>query len=215
MQNKRLVILSYGFGLGEVFGNLFDEVLNIAPYKFIELKEGDTLLFEGGADINTHFYDEEANSFTGYFDKARDAVESAYFKKAVALGIPMIGICRGAQLACALSGGKLVQHVSGHTVNHPVINNEGLIYNVTSAHHQMMDARGVEHTLLAWVEEPISNNYYGESDLRLNIEVEPEIIWFPTTKSLAIQGHPEWADSNSTFVKECCKYVEQFILGEE
>lgn len=214
MNNKRLVVLSYGFGTEEVFKELFEEVVIISSFNKLVLKEGDVVVFEGGTDINTNLYDQHPNSFTGHFDHGRDAFESMVFRQAKEKGIPMIAICRGAQLVCALSGGKLVQHCTGHGRPHLIEDMNGEIYPITSSHHQMMLPQGTNHVLIAKSKEKHSSLYIGEHNKKIEVEDEAEIVWFEDTKSLAIQGHPEFLPSTSDFGRYCRQYVKKFILEE-
>ncbi|MDX9756442.1 MAG: gamma-glutamyl-gamma-aminobutyrate hydrolase family protein [Sulfurimonas sp.] len=211
MNNKRLIVASRGFNTGEVFKTLFDEVINLPRYSKWDFKEGDVLILEGGTDINSYFYDEEPNSYVSYPDQARDAYEQMLFNQSKNKGIPVIGICRGAQLVCALSGGKLVQHISNHDVDHTVKDYKGRSFIVTSSHHQMMLPDGTKHKVLASCKR--SSTYIGEYDKPMNVEEDVEIVWFEDTKSLAIQGHPEWAGMISPFVAHCQEYVRDYIQG--
>ena len=98
MNSKRLVVISHGFSTEHVFRELFDEVVLVKRYVPIELLEGDVVMLEGGTDINPNLYDEEKNSYTSKSDYARDAYEQMVVNQAKSKGIPVIGICRGAQL---------------------------------------------------------------------------------------------------------------------
>lgn len=126
------------------------------------------------------------------------------FTKAQKAGLLIVGICRGAQLGCALSGGILVQHTTGHGHSHRITTIDGETFIASSLHHQMMYPFDVEHKLLAWSTRPQSEEYRGISEdewkkwprkvydeLKSEDIIEPEIVWFPKTKCLAIQGHPE------------------------
>jgi len=213
MNNKRLIVVSYGFNTGEVFRDSFEEVILLKKFAKFEFQEGDVLVLEGGTDINTYFYDEEPNSYTSYPDQARDAYEQMLFNQAKSKGVPIIGICRGAQFVCAMSGGKLVQHVTNHGVDHSVKDYKGRSYIVTSSHHQMMLPKGTRHKVLASCKR--SGVYLGEYDQPLNIDEDVEVVWFEDTRALAIQGHPEWAGMASPFVKYCQEYVRDFIQGDK
>lgn len=207
---SRLVVLSHGFGTEHVFSNLFDEVVLHKKYTRLELEKDDVVVFEGGTDINPLLYDENPNSYTSPSDYARDAFEQEVFRQAVKKGIPMIGICRGAQLLCALSGGKLVQHVDGHGRDHIVEDRwSGEIYVVTSSHHQMMLPASAPCDLIAWTKH--STKYIGEYDKEVDVEYDAEIVYFPETQCLCIQGHPEWA-LNSRFASRCNELVEELFL---
>jgi gamma-glutamyl-gamma-aminobutyrate hydrolase PuuD len=134
-------------------------------------------------------------------------------------GIPMIGVCRGAQFLCAFAGGKLIQDVTGHGTSHTMTTSDGEVITTTSSHHQMLDVDGTNHELLAWATHRFSKHYYGEkSETPKHINVltfkEPEVVYFPDIKALAIQGHPEWADEQDRFVGYCIEQVKDCLLSE-
>lgn len=160
-----------------------------------DMVEKDSILIVwGGADISPKFYN-HAQSRTTYPGGARDEVEWALMHKAKELGIPIIGVCRGAQMLCALAGGFLLQDVRGHTAQHQILTHEGDVLRVNSIHHQMMAGlENVEHELLAWADERRSWQYVWKDDQVYTPPegwVEPEFVYFPKVKGYAIQWHPE------------------------
>lgn len=173
--------------------------------------KSDMALFTGGADVSPSFYGESRHPRT-HSDIERDRDEERYFKGAVELGIPMLGICRGAQFLTVMNGGKLYQDVTDHGVagGHLITTTSDDIYPVTSTHHQMMKPWGVEHKLLAWSTTPLSAHYQGGAAIVHDApEKEPEIVYYPKTRSLAIQPHPEYMPSESAFVG----YVRELVLA--
>lgn len=173
------------------------------------------LILHGGADISPSIYKHQASSFT-QADKhlsARDLSEVIIAKRAIKLGIPIFGICRGAQLVCALAGGSLVQHIDNHVGgSHDVETNEGKIYKTSTCHHQMMNPWSIDHELLAWSAPAKSKRYIVEHDQEITVPCEPEVILFPTIKALGIQGHPEWMPESSPFVQYCLSLVKERLL---
>lgn len=170
------------------------------PLEDVELEEiPDLVVFLGGTDISTSFYGQKKARKTDNPDVARDEREKKAFEFCVEQKIPMVGICRGAQLLCALSGGKLIQHVDGHGGNH-VVNAPklGINYMVSSSHHQMMypfDLPDKDYEIIAHSGFGLSNTYIGEDDKELWVDVkfvEPECVYFKKTKALCFQNHPEW-----------------------
>ena len=141
------------------------------------IKHTDYLVLLGGTDISPHHYNEPAHPMTDIPDDTRDTNEFSAVISAIEQGIPIIGICRGAQLLCAVNGGKLDQHNPKHRGNnHPILTQDGgIIINVAADHHQTMLPSG-DFVL------------YGVS-LEDNI---PEVVYWPATKCLAVQPHPEW-----------------------
>ncbi len=202
---------------------------SIHPFhKFFELKQDifkgisgvDAVVFWGGADIHPSLYNQNASKTSQAGDKPshRDIFEWNAMKWCVANNIPMIGVCRGAQMLCAFAGGKLVQHSTGHNSGpHSMTTNDYRSMSTTSCHHQMMYPFDIEHEMLASASVKLSDRYYDgdDEDIKMDGFVEPEVVWFPKIKGLAIQGHPEWADVNSDFAKYCNELVGKYILQIE
>lgn len=185
----------------------------------------DAFLLWGGTDIHPSFYKAKANIYNGAPDEPsdRDVWEWKAMQHCKANNIPMIGVCRGAQFLCAFAGGKLVQHCNGHNNGtHMVEDFEGSQYSVTSAHHQMMDLRGTVNELIAWPSKAISTIYYGpdsvipphiQAGLSTGTFAEPEVVFFPKIKALAIQGHPEWMNKDSMFIHKSNEYIVNYLFG--
>lgn len=211
------VLDNYG---GHPFDEIFDVVMAAYGPNAIEIAaqfvKKPVIVLWGGEDISPAIYNQKANEHTGAPDhlSERDRLEVAMANRAIALDIPIIGVCRGAQLMCALSGGSLVQHVTRHAgPYHQIITKDGAYYKCPSLHHQMMYPwpleEGKDFEKIAWMEKPISGCYLGEPDehgkpKELDVPYEPEILWFPKTKSLCIQSHPEFInDVKHPFVQYC------------
>lgn len=81
----------------------------------------DALIIGGGNDIAPEHYGGDIN-VKSKTDPARDALEIHWIKKALADDIPLLGICRGAQLINSVLGGTLFQDIRDtrvHTRNRP------------------------------------------------------------------------------------------------
>lgn len=163
-----------------------------------DIRDADVVVFGGGQDIDTAFYGEPKGYHTGGKTR-RDQIEQNDFEIARRLGKKMVGICRGAQLLCALSGGKLIQHVAGHGGRDHGISTfdrqPPLVVN--SIHHQMMYPYTLptkDYKILGWATRPLSNTYlngWNKEQWLPNSFKECEIVEFRNTNSLAIQFHPE------------------------
>ena len=204
---KRLVLLDVGMGSDRPFLPLIEDENVVSWSQSLKegLKEGDILVFEGGVDIDPALYGEKPHPQTQYANKKRDATEIAAFEAARRKGLPMIGICRGAQLFTAILGGKLIQHVHGHLQDHEITvddPNDAFTQNylVTSCHHQMM-VPPKEHVLIGW------SNAVSSPTAKL----EPEVVYYPQAKALAIQSHPEWMNINDPFVVYCRSLVNTLL----
>jgi GMP synthase-like glutamine amidotransferase len=189
------------------------------------LKDGfegvDVAIFWGGTDIHPTLYGEGRHPYSqaSVAVSRRDLFEWKAMLYCKVHNIPMIGICRGAQLMCAFAGGTLVQHVTGHSGagDHSVTTSEGEEFIVTSCHHQMMYPYNVEHQLLAWSSDNRSECYEGAYRIAMDCmkdKKEPEVVYFPAINGLAIQGHPEWAAPQSEYVDYCKKLVRSHLLTE-
>lgn len=173
------------------------------------------LIIWGGADISPSIYHEPNVASGAPDDKPsfRDQQEIDLINKAFAIGMPVLGVCRGAQLCCALAGGKLVQDVTGHARgDHAIITDKGVVMNTSSVHHQMMFPFDVKHELIAWSKRHLSQRYIGiSSEDMAKLHAEPEIVYFPEKKFLAVQGHPEFMDVNCTFNVYVRKLVMEYL----
>ena len=164
------------------------------------------LILWGGSDISPSLDSRPSNgAYQSKTRSPRDLKEESLFNKAVEIGLPIVGVCRGAQLGCALSGGILIQHVDGHHHDHTIETKEGDTLITSSLHHQMMYPWNIDHILYAWTVQ-LSSRYIGITTEELRKipvtqygHIEPEIVWFPKTKTLAIQGHPEYMRCDHLF----------------
>ena len=185
------------------------------------------LLFEGGTDISSEFYGQQAGPKTQTADLQRDIHEELYFKMAQQVGASIIGICRGAQLACALSGGNIIQDVGGHDNIHPIEVKHGsgsFVFPTTSSHHQLMNPYVLPPTdwdSFGHAKNVNSGKYRGEHNKKIRVFKkwknwkDQEIVWFKKTRSLAIQGHPEWFEDQKAVFVQYCKFLVNFLILKE
>jgi len=189
-----------------------------------KLNNVDLVCFTGGTDVSPTYYGQGLHPRSQSPDIARDTLEKDVFLYCEGQGIPMVGVCRGAQFLCVGNNGALVQHISNHAINgrHDIITDQGT-FNVSSSHHQMMDLSGTKHTLIGYANE-LSEFYEGATKdntaFRFKREVmpkdasgsviEPEIVFFPETLSLCHQPHPEW-QIGSPYEKFFFDTIEQYL----
>jgi gamma-glutamyl-gamma-aminobutyrate hydrolase PuuD len=214
----RLFTVGNWFGAHEVFAPMFKKnvflVEDVRDFSSLAPTKEDVVLFGGGSDIYPGFYNQKPSRYNGTSTMSvRDAHEESIFQLAKSLDVKMIGICRGAQLLCALSGGSLIQHVTNHGGRgHEVETDTGEHIFVSSAHHQMMNPEGAKHKMIAWSKENLSNCYLIEKEKNTPLEKEPEVVYFPETKALAIQYHPEFMADNSRGVSYSRELVSKYLL---
>lgn len=197
--------------------------------------EADVLVFTGGADISPAIYHQPAHAKT-YSSMDRDRHEIAMF--CMGLDKLKVGICRGAQLLNALSGGSIIQHVEGHASGPHNIElmreNGAILRNVPSTHHQMMlPSPNVEDRVILalakddddknnFITNPMKKyvpevmarqkwpflNRYRASDFN-PLTQDLEIVFYSSTRSLCVQSHPEKFSSPPYFTA----YVNSLIVS--
>lgn len=162
-------------------------------------KDWDIALFTGGADICPFLYGEPLHNKTA-FNLLRDMREVKKFKQMHHKRMK-VGICRGAQLLNLMSGGRMWQHVDGHslTKGHPCkfyYDNDQVI-EVSSRHHQLM-IPGSEAWIMAEAKQARTFINYTDGEMQLTDEQRErtgwsdcEVAYYGSTNSLCFQPHPE------------------------
>lgn len=91
----------------------------LSPFMEVDdaLEIVDGILFAGGGDIHPKHYREEIGPKIRSIEPYRDEFEIELFKKSLEKGIPILGICRGAQLINVALGGTLYQDLASEVVN--------------------------------------------------------------------------------------------------
>ena len=74
----------------------------------------DGLVMTGGADPDPALYGQVAHAQLGAVERGRDDWELALIRAALDAGLPMLCVCRGAQLLNIALGGSLIQHLDQH-----------------------------------------------------------------------------------------------------
>lgn len=199
-QNYRVKVLG-GMDYQRIFGEQ-------DGFQLTRTDDYDMVCFTGGTDINPNIYHAKRHPYTARSDDGRDQFEVDLFRRCRDQGKPMVGICRGAQLLCALNGGRLFQHVSNHTQSHeafvqfPGQDVETMV--VTSSHHQMMDLAGHRNVqVLGWTNSRSDTYENGEGVIPRGLwpKRDIEVAYFPETKCLAHQPHPEWMTEDAPYRK--------------
>jgi gamma-glutamyl-gamma-aminobutyrate hydrolase PuuD len=82
----------------------------------------DALVVTAGPDVDPVAYGAPRHPHSGPACGERDAAELAMLRRALARGIPVLGVCRGLQVLNVALGGTLVQHLPdavGHAGHNP------------------------------------------------------------------------------------------------
>lgn len=188
------------------------------PNKKYPLDKIDLILFSGGPDVSPYMYNETLHKKTSC-DRVRDLRE-AYIFNSYPETIPRLGICRGAQLSCVLSGGSIIQDVSDHSFSHNITTTDNEKFQVTSTHHQMMypfDISTSDYDIIAHSTRKESRWYENGNNRKIVLPmnfVESEIVYFKKTNSLAIQGHPERDNASKMFKEYTYELIKKLLLNE-
>lgn len=188
------------------------------------IEEADLVMFTGGEDVNPKYYNEPVGNRTSFND-ARDVREIAAFKKAISLGKKVIGICRGAQLACVMAGGTLIQHADNHTGGTHEMTLVSFTphrkVSISSAHHQMCYPYVLpesKYRVLGYSTEKKSKVYLDGNNNQIMVPKnfrECEVVLFTEIKALAIQGHPEWMAKTHATITTLQDMLLTFMMLKE
>lgn len=206
-----------------------------------DVKSAHLVCFTGGADVDPEFYGEEHHPKTNTVPH-RDAEEARIFDWCLKHKKPMVGICRGAQLLTVLSGGKLIQHVGGHAVKNfhfttaidrqklrSGLENDAIFkMEVNSTHHQMMYPWNMNDNMydIICYSKDVATKYEGTPMEEIHNErlvknpsinrpyvIEPEVVYYPATRSLAVQYHPERMSTKDKGYSFFNKLVGDYLIG--
>jgi putative glutamine amidotransferase len=193
-------------------------------YKIRKLADNeptDLVIFTGGSDVSPHLYHESPHCNT-VSNEVRDRKEVKIFEACADEDVPMVGICRGSQFLTVMNGGKLIQDVGGHAIGapHRITLFDGSHALIASTHHQMhypFDLQEDEYKILGWSTEKLGKGTYMMNDTTrlnaLNVDgfIESEVIHFPYTRSLGIQGHPEYDSTPEETRQKLTQFVDALI----
>lgn len=158
----------------------------------------DGFLFPGGQDVPPQLYHETPLPVCGPAAPRRDMMEPLLQREVLALGKPILGICRGMQLLNVVLGGTLYQdlpsqrpsalthkqtppyHIPAHKVllakEAPLRSLAGAeILDVNSRHHQAAKDLAPSLRPMAWAEDGLVEAFYAP---------ERRFVW-------GVQWHPE------------------------
>lgn len=187
------------------------------------MEDADGCVFTGGEDCDPGLYGKKPH-YTTSSNPYRDAYETKEFNKAKALGLPMIGICRGSQYLCTMNGGLLVQDQDNPRFIHDIYTNDGRKFITSSTHHQCQWPWNLpldRFKVLAWSIGQ-SRYHYGETDEdemvigKVEDNKECEVVYYPKTRSLGYQGHPEMIFDrrhNDIDIEESIQYCRGLLDG--
>lgn len=176
------------------------------------LGELDGILFTGSpSNVEPRHYGGEASREGTLHDPPRDATTLALIPRAIAAGVPVLGICRGFQEMNVARGGTLWQHVHevpGKRVHHEDLS-QPLDVQYGPAHEVTLAAGGVLERI-AGAQRITVNSLHHQGVRELGhglIEearsddglVEAFRVGEARRFALAVQWHPEWDAERHSF----------------
>ena len=164
----------------------------------------DGLIISGGNDISPEHYDGDITAKVK-FDPDRDQMEIDWIQYAIEHKLPLLGICRGAQLINIFLGGNLhqdIRHLRNLTYNRPgllptkqvelhadsnivrIVGKRHL--RVNSLHHQAIDVVGAELWKTGWDLDQLTQAVESsENRLIIGVQWHPEyLIYLPAQLAL-------------------------------
>ncbi len=158
------------------------------------------VLLSGGPDLDPSAYGSEAHPELGPTEPQLDAFEVELAREAEERGLPIVGICRGAQALNIARGGTLHQHVPeitdgsvvhrdsepGKEARHAVRIAPGSLLaevvgagpiEVNSFHHQSVDKLGSDLGAVAWSDDGVVEAIEGRQEsLLLGVQWHAETL---------------------------------------
>lgn len=177
--------------------------------------EADLVVFTGGPDVNPIYYDENPHSTTSW-DCKRDEEDVKLYELCYANGIPMLGICRGAQFLHVMQGGKLYQDIDNHTGDHDMYaygkgGQTGRTLKVSSVHHQcVIDSPHLGMVILG-DSHGATKRWRNDKDFVEGTMGDIEAFFYPDACIIGIQGHPEYRGYNA-FADWTLKVLNDYII---
>jgi len=168
--------------------------------KATSIEDADIVVWTGGEDINPKLYNEQPAGASWWSD-SRDSDDISAIERAK--GKFLVGICRGAQLLNVIpNGGSLWQDVNNHGGGvhniHDLITGETI--QVNSIHHQQLRLTDKAELVASTNLSTEKYSYAGTWKASVDSSPDPdvEVAWYPHTRSLLFQGHPEFDQNGST-----------------
>lgn len=173
------------------------------------------LLLTGGPDVHPARYGKESELARCHTDAERDELEFTLYAKAKELKMPVLAVCRGAQLVNVAEGGTLIIDIPSDTnatnehariedidAEHHLFVESGSIITkisgelegvVNSAHHQVVERPGEGLRVSAksddGINEAIEWNDFAGKPFLLGVQWHPERMNYASPFSLPIAKH--------------------------
>ena len=157
------------------------------------IDKADVVVFGGGSDVDPALYGEKCHQST-FFDHLRDSQDMEAYAYCLENGIPMFGICRGAQFLHVMNGGKLYQDVNNHNSSHAMYlqREKVLLKNVSSVHHQMVIPAPELGMEVLGTSSIATMRHHNDTTTSMGTMNDVEAFFYRDTCCFGVQGHPEY-----------------------
>jgi len=179
----------------------------------------DGLVLAGGADVDAARYGAAPDPTADVPRTERDASESATYRRARALGMPVLGVCRGLQVMAVEHGGTLVQDLPaagygsahrerpGTFTDHAATFTDGVLADVygpgpvvvNSSHHQAVASSGTLRVTGRAADGTVESCDDPDADFCVGVQWHPE--------------HPERRDADLPLVRAFAAAVRRYAAG--
>jgi putative glutamine amidotransferase len=172
------------------------------------LPDVDGLLLPGGWDVDPSFYGEPKDEKVGPIDRELDETELRLFQQAMALDLPVLGICRGQQVINVALGGTLLQHLEDHDVRRFGRNHLAHTIEVDpsselghAAGEHKIRVNSLHHQAIRELAPGLHQTAQGEDGTVEGVESDDGLI-------VAVQCHPEELTTDLPWAR---KLFERFV----
>ena len=174
--------------------------------------EADLVVFGGGSDVCPALYGESKHSTT-YFNDLRDSSDMALYMMCLEHGIPMFGVCRGAQFLHVMNGGKLFQDVNNHCGDHGIfdLKKKVRIEKVSSVHHQMVRPNVLNGMEVIATSALSTKRHKNADTFDIGLQSDIEAFFYRDTCCVGVQGHPEYANYHF-YTKWCLDLIQDCVV---
>lgn len=171
--------------------------------------EADLVVFTGGPDVDPALYGAKPHKTTR-FSSQRDSEDIELYNLCLENGIPMFGVCRGAQFGHVMNGGTLYQDIDDHYGDHSIYDSSErmVISPVSSVHHQMC----VRNPDMEVIAESGKNTERWLDDTRFETghHMGVEGFFYRDSCFLGVQGHPEYRGYDK-YAQWCLEKINKYI----
>lgn len=174
--------------------------------------KADLVVFVGGQDVDPALYGEKPHHRSN-FSVQRDTDDINMYLYCLTRGIPMVGICRGAQFLNVMNGGKNYQDVDNHFGDHSGFDAKmkTTVERISSVHHQAVRSNVAGGMEILMTSAKSRHRILNPTESEVGIKADIEAFFYRETCCLGIQGHPEYRGYNF-FAIWALKQIEACVI---